>query len=192
MSKDDPADPKAPPGENDPARAAAGSAEITKLYNDYAGQLAGKLRRVYGDGPPDPDDIAQEAFERLIMRGDLASIKNLKGFLWRTACHLLLNGKAREQTQARHDYEIEQLFFPPGGYASTPEAATSAKQQIEAVNRMLATMPRMRRRAFILHQVEGLTVTEVGRQLGISRPAASRHISRAVEAVDAVFAEAEE
>ena len=163
--------------------------ELTSLYHDYAEQLSRTLRSMFGDGPPDPDDIAQEAFHRVIERGDLASIKNLKAFVWRTARNLLLNAKDREHTRSRYDYEIEQLFFAIRGYDSTPETVISAREQVKAVNRVLGEMPATRRRAFILHRVEGLSIADVGRRLGISRPGASKHISRAIAQIDAAFAE---
>ena len=42
---------------------------IMELYRDYFGQLSGTLRKIYGNGPPDPNDIAQQAFEKVIKRG---------------------------------------------------------------------------------------------------------------------------
>ena len=192
VRKDKPHDPPAAPGEGNACDVRAVPPELAKLYRDYAGQLSLTLRRMFGDGPPDPDDIAQAAFERLIARGDLSSISNLKAFVWRTARNLFLNEKDRETTRSRHDYEIEHLFFPMRGYDSTPETVISAREQINAVNAVLRTMPEMRRRAFMLHRVDGLSIADVGRRLGISRPAASRHVSRAIADIDAAFAAARE
>ncbi|MEM1103733.1 MAG: sigma-70 family RNA polymerase sigma factor, partial [Pseudomonadota bacterium] len=168
--------------------AGAGADDLAELYRDYAAPLSGLLRRAFGDGPPDPDDIAQEAFRKVIERGDLASIKNLKSFLWRTARNLVLNEKNREATRSRHDYEVEQLYFAVDGYGSTPETVISAREQVALINAALGRMPPKRRRAFVLHRVEGLTISAVGERLGVSRSAASKHISKAIADIDAALA----
>ena len=147
------------------------------------------LRKAFGDGPPDPDDISQLAFQKVIERGDIASIENLRAFLWRTARNLVLNEKRREDVRSRHDYEIEQLFFATEGDASSAERVISAREQLSLVNALLEKMPENRRRAFYLHRVEGLTVAEVGRRLGISRTGAAKHIARAISDIDGFFAD---
>jgi len=45
-------------------------------------------------------------------------------------------------------------------------------------------MPERRRRAFVLHRIEGLTITATGRQLKISATAARKHIARAMADID--------
>ena len=166
--------------------------EITELYQNYSGRLSRTLRKMFGDGPPDPDDIAQLAFQKLIERGDLSSIRNLKAIVWRSARNLWLKEKDRENTRCSHDFEIEQLYFPRPGYGSAPETVIQAREQLAAVNKTLMQMPDMRRRAYVLCRVDGLSITEVGKRLGISRPAASKHISRATADIDAALVEDQE
>lgn len=159
--------------------------KLAAFYREYSEELARTLRSMFGDGPPDPDDVAQEAFHRLMKRGDHASIKNLKAFVWRTARNLLLTEKRREVMRSRHDYEIEQLFFAFTSHESSPENAIQAKEQLKLINEAIMKMPAMRRRAFVLHRIEGLSIADVGRQLGISRPTASKHIGRATADIEA-------
>lgn len=162
---------------------------IREFYRDYIGELARTLRRMFGDGPPDPDDIAQDAFQKLIERGDLGSIKNLRAFVWRTARNLLTNAKNRNSMRSRYDYEIEQFYFALNGYGSSTETVIEAKEQIALINDILMTMPKMRRRAFVLNRVEGLSIADVCRRLGMSRPAASKHIIRAMADLESALAE---
>lgn len=162
------------------------------FYRGYAPQLSATIRKIYGDGPPDPDDVAQEAFHRIMERGDLSSIRNLKAFIWRTARNLVLKDKRLREMRSRHDFEVEQIYFPLRGDDSTPERIISAKQQLKTINDVLRTMPEKRRRAFVLHRLEGLSVAEVGRRLGVSRTAAAKHIARAAAALNAEFIEEDE
>ncbi|MEM6539111.1 MAG: sigma-70 family RNA polymerase sigma factor [Pseudomonadota bacterium] len=158
---------------------------LAAFYRDYSEELSRTLRSMFGDGPPDPDDVAQEAFHLLIKRGNQSSIKNLKAFVWRTARNLVLTEKRRETMRSRHDYEIEQLFFAITGNESSPETIISAREQLKLINEAILKMPTMRRRAFVLNRIEGLSVTDVAKELGIKRPTASKHIGRAIADIEA-------
>ncbi|MEM6554528.1 MAG: sigma-70 family RNA polymerase sigma factor [Pseudomonadota bacterium] len=158
--------------------------EIKDLFETYRVPLTGTLRRLYGDGPPDPDDVAQQAFQNLIERGDFDTILNLKAFVWRTAKNIIFAAKRSRAVRSKYDYEVEQFYFPLKTDVSTPESIIQAKEQLEAVNECLSKMPLKRRRAFMLHRVEGLSIAETGRRLGIGRTTAAQHISRAVADLD--------
>ena len=49
---------------------------------------------------------------------------------------------------------------------------------MEAVNDLLAAMPENRRRALLLHRIEGLSIADVSRRLGLSYAATHEHIAR--------------
>ena len=145
------------------------------------------LRRVFGDGPPDPDDIAQLAFQKLLERSDLSDIRNLKGFLWQTARNLVFKSKRDQEVRTRNSLEYEQLFFPSKGDDLGPERVISAREQIKLINEALRAMPERRRRAFVLHRIDGLSIAATARQLKIGPTAAGKHISRASAQIDEVL-----
>ncbi|MEL7128809.1 MAG: sigma-70 family RNA polymerase sigma factor [Pseudomonadota bacterium] len=157
---------------------------VADLYMEYAETLTSALRTVYGDGPPAPEDIAQQSFYKLIERGNLDTIGNLKAFVWRTARNLVLAAKRSSKVRSSYDYEVEQIYFPLKGDISTPESIIEAKEQLRAVNELLLKMPEKRRRALMLHRVEGLSIAAVGRRLGISRSTAAQHVVRAAADLD--------
>ncbi|MEM8776640.1 MAG: sigma-70 family RNA polymerase sigma factor [Pseudomonadota bacterium] len=164
-------------------------ARIDHLCKSYLKDLSKGLRDRFGDGPPDPEDVAQEAFRRLIERGDTRSIKNLKAFLWRTARNLVFDDKKMSSIRSKYDLDIEQIFFSVKGDNSSPETVILAREQLKAVNALLRDMPEKRRRALILYRIEGLTLVEVSRRLRISRTAVSKHIARAQIALNALCIE---
>ena len=157
---------------------------VASLYREHVVSLAQSLRSHFGDGPPDPEDIAQQAFEQLIQRERLDDIENPRAFLWRTGRNLIFNDRRAQQVRTRYDYELESLYFPPGGDEQSPERVLLARQQIEAIGRCLSAMPDRRRQAFNLHRIDGLSVSDTARQLGISRTAAVKHIARAAAEID--------
>ena len=162
---------------------------ITKLYSEYAPELSQGIRIRYGDGPPDPDDVMQEAFRRIYEKEDTTKVRNLRAFIWRIARNLVLDAKKSEETRSKYDFEIENIFFPLKGHISSPETVIVAKEQLQAVNQLLLEMPDKRRRALMLYRLEGLTLEQIGKRLGISRRAVSKHISRAHVEISSLFVE---
>lgn len=162
---------------------------IAALSETYLRDLATGLRNRFGNGPPDPEDVAQEAFRRILEKDDTSSIRNLKAFLWRTARNLIFDSKKMSAIRSKYDLEIEQIFFPSTGDNSSPETVMLAREQLKAVNAILRDMPEKRRRALVLYRVEGLTLVEVARRLRISRTAVSKHIAKAQIALNAIFIE---
>lgn len=160
---------------------------VTNFYREHADQLTAHLRKNFGNGPPDPKDITQQAFQKLIERGNLETIANLKAFVWRTARNLVLEFKRTSTVRSKYDFEVEQIYFPLKSEDSTPESILLARDQLKSINCVLAKMPEKRRRAVILHRIEGLSVAEVGRRLGISRSTAAQHVAHGIADLDLFF-----
>lgn len=154
---------------------------IEGLYLDFVPKLKAALFKAFGAGPPDPEDVVQQAFQKFLERKDKDKIDNPNAFLWRTARNIVLEAKRKTTVHSKYNFEIEQIFFPLRGENSTPESILSAKEELETINRALEKMPPKRRRAFFLHKVEGLTISEVARRLNISRSPAQKHITKAMK-----------
>ena len=168
------------------------SAEFTVLYRDYVAELSNGIRGRFGDGPPDPEDIAQEAFQKLLERRDVSKIKNLRAYLWRTARNLVLTFKRSATQRSSYDFEIEHIFFPLRGDLTSPETIVVAREQLRAINDLLRAMPEKRRWASLLYRLEGLTLREIAARFGISRTAVAKHISRAETQIHALFLDEDE
>ncbi|MEM1037419.1 MAG: sigma-70 family RNA polymerase sigma factor [Pseudomonadota bacterium] len=176
---------------NDPApeRTTCDRHILTGLYKTYFPKLSATLRKLYGNGPPDPDDIAQAAFQKVIECGKINEIRSLEAFIWRTARNLMFKAHRSNEVRTRYDFEIDAIFFPLKTDELTPERVIVAKEQLNAINKKLLTMPAKRRRAFLLHRISGLTVTAVAKQLGVSRSTADEHISRAAADLSRLFSD---
>ncbi|MEM9741640.1 MAG: sigma-70 family RNA polymerase sigma factor [Pseudomonadota bacterium] len=163
--------------------------KIAELFESYLVNLTEGIRGRFGNGPPDPEDVAQQAFHQLIERGDLGSISNLKAYLWRIARNIVLTAKRSQHVRTRYEFEVERILFPQQYDELTPERVILAKEQLKLLNKLLRNMPNNRRQAVVLHRVEGLTVAEVGRRLGISRQSAAMHLARGIADLSVAFLE---
>lgn len=162
--------------------------KLDAAYVKYFPKLKAALLKSFGAGPPEPDDIIQQAFQNLLERRDGSDINDIHAFLWRTARNLTLQAKRKSVVRSKYDFEIEQLYFPLTGGDSTPESILSARDEIKVINQVLDHMPPKRRRAFILHKIEGLTVSEVARRLKIARSPAQKHVNKAMQDIAVALA----
>ena len=160
---------------------------LTDISADELKDLSTGLRTRFGNGPPDPDDIAQEAYRRVLEKDDPSSIRNLKAFLWRTARNLVFDALKSENSRSKYDFEVEQIFFPLKSDISSPETVMIAREQLKAINELLRTMPANRRRAIMLYRIERLTQAEIARRLKISRTMVNKHIATASAEINALF-----
>lgn len=160
---------------------------VSELYRAHSSELRTYLRRQFGDGPPDPDDMVQLAFQKLIERGDRSSIMNLRAFLWRTARNLTLNSKRNDHNRSKYDFEVEHLYFANKGNGSSPARVLEVKEQLRVISDTLSQMPEKRRTAFVLHRIDGLTVAAIARRYGNTRGAIIKHIARASSDIDAAL-----
>lgn len=165
---------------------------VSRLYAEQLEPLAAYLRKAYGSGPPDPDDIAQEAFQRLVEHDDLSNIKNLRAFLWRTARNILVSNKRSIGRRTKYDYEIEQLYFAIESPGSDPESVLATKEQLMIIDHVLKAMPARRRKAFLWYRVEQMNFTAIGKKLGITRRAVARHVVKAACEIQTAMHEAAE
>ncbi|MEM1261976.1 MAG: sigma-70 family RNA polymerase sigma factor [Pseudomonadota bacterium] len=158
--------------------------DFAAAYEHHSLNLSTSLRRMFGDGPPEPSDVTQQAFQKLMERQANEPVHDVKAFLWRTAKNIVISEKRRQTVQRRYEPDVETKFFSGGGVILDPQRVLIAKEQLYKINEVLRHMPAKRRRAFLLNRVEGLNVAEVGRRLGLSRSGALKHILKALAQLD--------
>lgn len=171
--------------------AAAGSVAVEEaeqalfeqLYADYFRKLVADLTAAYGVGPPDPEDAAQKAFANLNKRGNVSTIRDLRGFLWITARNIIFSEKRSLAVRQRNETDLSSHLFGTTSDNLDPERVFIAKEQVSIVVDVLNAMPARRRRIFMLNRVHGLNPTEIARRIGIGRTAVVRHIGIAAQLI---------
>lgn len=156
------------------------SAAIGTIYQKHFRKLVRDLIAAFGLGPPDPEDIAQRTFEQLLKRGTVENIASLEAFLWRAAKNHRLSQLRSMASIARRDTVLETIFLSNPGYLECPERVLESKERIGLTLQALKAMPSDRRRAFEMVRFDGLAHKEVAQIMGISRPAVSKHVAKAM------------
>lgn len=160
---------------------------LKALYQEHATALKKGIRARYGDGPPEPDDVVQEAFRRFFDQDNWRAIQNVRAFLWRTACNFVLSTKMSSGLRDKYRLELEHIFRADQRDISTPETVITVREQLAAINALLQTMPKRRRLAFLLYRIDGLTQMQISKRLHLSRSAVQKDITLAEAAIAELF-----
>ncbi|MEM6485031.1 MAG: RNA polymerase sigma factor [Pseudomonadota bacterium] len=161
---------------------------VIEFYRDHFHRFVADLRAKFGSGPPDPEDVAQRAFEKLLNHSETQEpIRSVKAYLWMICRNIIISDLRSQKTAKQRDFEYLEQRSEPEGFVLCPERVLASKEQISIVEGLLSEMPYKRRKSFLLIRVHGLTQTEAARELGISRTAVSKHVAKATQEILSVL-----
>lgn len=169
----------------DPVRASA----LEAAYARYARELAAFIRRKFGDGPPEPEDVAHAAFARLAAVDDFAAIENARAFLYRAAKNIAIDGHRRLIVQTRHAADEAAIADAEGRADFSPERVVIGKEQLSLLQDVIKALPAKQRRFLRLNRVEGLSYAEIGRRENVSESGVRKAVERALARGLAALAE---
>ena len=165
-----------------PQRQLESNDTVVQFYKNHFRQFVAELRSTFGSGPPDPEDVAQQAFEKLLKHNDPSNpIRNVRAYIWRIARNIIISDLRKQKTSRQRDQDYSAHHFGDDGYLLSPERVLESREQVKRAELKLADMPRQRRKAFVLVRFENMTQREAAQQLGISRPAVTKHIAKATK-----------
>ena len=127
--------------------------------------------------PPQAQEAAQEVFLRLytaLKKGE--EIQNPRGWIFRVAHNLGLKIRARQNTQAPFDPDLESRLAGP---SMDPEQNLLEREQARRFHQAVERLSEQQRRCLLL-RLEGLRYPEIGSALGISASAVGEFLRRAI------------
>ncbi len=165
--------------------------KLEKAFNQHDKMLIGWLIQKLGD-PEAARDIAQDSYLRLWRYAQRTEIENPQALLFKTAANLAANEfRARRRFRANHaetghDSENQHLENL-ASESPTPEAAVSARSDVEISLSALKALPEKVQRAFILSRFEDLSYREIAKAMDVSISSVEKYIITALSALrDAV------
>lgn len=155
---------------------------LDSFYRNYFDVLCGFLRRRYGNGPPDPEDVAQATFERISELDGLAEIRNPRGFLFTIAGRIFID---KTRKRAVSDKYIAQLLNLNGVQVEeiTPERVYSAREDFKAILNTLKNIGPKHREVVLRHRILGQTYDEISCATDLSPASISRYLKMAMATV---------
>lgn len=150
------------------------------LYDRLIRIVEWTILRIVGQRGPEHEDLIQAAFEQIVAtlhRERYAERCSLTSWASAVSCHVALNAlrsRRRERVLAARDVIQDDEPRAQGDL----ESQLAARQALERVRHELARMNQARAEALVLHEVNGMDLTEIALVLGISVVAAQSRLSR--------------
>jgi RNA polymerase sigma factor (sigma-70 family) len=172
------------------AEPAATGPAVDTLYARHWTELCNYVRKRFGMGPPDPEDVVQEAFIRFAQLKCPDEVDNARAYLYRTAHNILVDEHRRQALRTR---EAELATASGVGFLDerTPERVIAGKERLDILKVALKCMPEARRLSFLLNRLQGLSCAEIARRTGYSDSAVKKHIGLAMADLEAALSAAE-
>ncbi len=157
--------------------------EIGELYRLFFEPLCASIRKAFGSGPPDPDEIAQSAFTKYLAMENTDHVQNPKAFLFTIARNLVMDSKRR--MKRGEAYVAEQLAIDPDLQLEkiTPERVLFEKQRFELLLSAIKTLPHKQQVVLTMNRLHGKTYEQINKETGWSLGDISRNLNAAKAAL---------
>lgn len=156
---------------------------IDQLYRDHWASLVGWLRRRYGLGPPDPEDVAQAAFAKIAALDDVNHIRDPKNFLYTTAINTALSSISW-LANTRAFIEREMSAFNETLDEVEPERVYAAKDELGRIMQLLEALPAKQREILIRSRFLGQKHREITEHTGWSNADISRNLTAVLAMIE--------
>jgi len=138
-----------------------GALDVEHLCQRYGPMVLRRCRQLLRD-EDEAMDVCQDVFVRLLQNRDRLEARFPSSLLYRIATNLCLN-RLRDRSQRAvtgHDDLLQRIAA-----AGDPEARFGTRAVLD---RLFARHPASSRTMAVLHYVDGLTLEEVAREVGLS------------------------
>lgn len=164
--------------------------ELHALYTRHIEEVVSFARGKVGAGPPDPEDIAHQAFANYAALEDPKAVRNPIGFVMRTASNLIADHFRRSETKTT--FAVDNMILADLIEAVEeigPETVVLGRERLERVMAALQELPRRQRRFLLLNRIDGVSYTEIARRNGVSSSTAHREVEAAAAFCQRALAE---
>jgi RNA polymerase sigma factor (sigma-70 family) len=160
--------------------------DLRDAVKDQLAQLRRRLLQRGRSSRVDIDELIQEGFLRLCryQREQQIPVRDPVSFLVNVVEKAQIDRLRRAALTRKifSDQPLEEVDSVQT--ASSAEQEAEAHELIERIERSLAGANPRTREAFLLHRFDGLSYADIARHLGISTPAVTNHIAKALLLVD--------
>jgi RNA polymerase sigma-70 factor (ECF subfamily) len=137
--------------------------------------LAARLRNA-----ADVSDLVQEVFLRLLRVDRHESIRNPEAYVMTVAGHVLHQHTLRSAAAPETLGTLDVLLDLQAAIELDPVAQLDAQRRLAELDRTLERLAPNVHATFVLHRRDGMTLEEIARQLGVSRPMIKKYLAKAL------------
>ena len=130
-------------------------------------------------GKAEAQDLAQEAFMRLLRRSREHLIERPEAYLFRIAANLAYEQRLNGAITA--DFDALEAAGELADESMAPERRAIGQERLRRLEQALADLPPLPRAAFALQRRDGLSYAEIAERLNTTPHMVKKHISAALQ-----------
>lgn len=159
-----------------PVEGAGQRALLERFYRDHRVGLVARLRKVFGPGPPSPEDLAQSAFARLAAMDDLSAIRNPKALLFRIALNFGFDQLDKQAVSQRlyGSYKI----YTEHMQIEAPETVYLEEERLDQIHKLIDTLPDSDRELLRRCRLKGESLSAIAAEKNVSVSTLSRRLAK--------------
>jgi RNA polymerase sigma factor (sigma-70 family) len=149
-------------------------------------KYAPALRRYFEKrvGTNEAEDLVQEVFLAMQVRGAIEEPEKADRYLFRVAAHMLAKRRERATWNWAEHATLDDIFEPTDNIS--PERVLIGQERLARLMAALSDLPPRMAEAFVLHRFDEMTYAEIAGRMGVSVRTVESFIARAVTRVAAV------
>lgn len=158
---------------------------INRLVDEHGHSLVRFLTKKLKDHQ-DAVDIAQDAYLKMYTLKDPEKLNNARAFLFQTASNMATDQLRRKTLHSRYiQREITQQIVDnekeSENSAPSTEQTVSAEQELQLIQNAIKELSPNCRQAFLLQRNQGMTYSEIAREMNVSTSSVEKYISAALK-----------
>jgi RNA polymerase sigma-70 factor (ECF subfamily) len=156
------------------------SSAFAETYARYWSDVCGYVRRRFGLGPPDPEDVAQIAFVRMGELPQSKAIDNPRAFLFQMAANVAIDAHRQQVSQSGQFVATQTELSPAEDAQTNAERALVGRQTLTFLEEVVRGMPERHRSYLLANRLDGLTYAEISRRTGASQSLVRKTVEEAL------------
>lgn len=155
---------------------------LAELYLRYRDDLVRYVAFTFGQGPPEPEDVAQATFVQFAALDGEAEISNARALLYRIARNHVLDQRRRLKVRAKFAKSADVERIGAKADELTAERVICAKERLTIILRVIGALPTDQREIVILSRLHEFNNSEIARRCGVSEAKVRRVLASAMAA----------
>ena len=152
---------------------------LAALYQRYWRDLCRYIASKYGAGPPDPEDIAQQAFTKLASHENTDEVRDPRAFLYHLARNIAID-------YGRYSGRRERILREAAATEAencddfTPERVLISMEEYSSLEAAIKQLPPQQRSFLLMNRLENLSYAEIARRANMSPSGVRRIVEQAL------------
>lgn len=166
------------------------SHSIDILFRNHWLDVCRLLHKNYGSGPPEPEDVAQEAFSQFAQMKNITEVQNPKAYIIKIAVNITLKSmgklrKIRELITQQLHLDEDQLN------EICPEIILQGEQRMAAMQNGIKKLSAKQRDILMYVRIKGQTYAQISIQTGWSLADICRQLNEAMAILESIDEQAQ-